>query len=294
MRLGVTFPQTECGRDPAFIRDFAQTAEGHGYRHLLVYDHVLGSDPERGRPGPYNKNHLFHEPLMMLAYVAASTSRIELATGVLVLPQRQTALVAKQVSELDVLSGGRVRLGVGTGWNDVEYTALNENFANRGRRQEEQIALLRHFWQEDVVDFDGAWHHVPGAGINPRPERAIPIWLGGSHKKVLDRAARLADGWMPTLAPGPALLAAIGLLDASLARAGRRRADFGIDGVVNYVPGEPEKWHRQLTGWRDIGATHVTMRTLNRGLPNPSAHLDALGIYMERLVAEGALGAAGA
>ncbi|MCZ6707661.1 MAG: LLM class F420-dependent oxidoreductase, partial [Chloroflexi bacterium] len=173
--------------------------EAMGLTHLLIYDHVVGADPSRfgDRQVPYTKDSMFHEPFVTLGYLAASTTSIELVTGVIILPQRQTVLVAKQAAQVDVLSGGRLRLGIGTGWNHVEYEALNENFHNRGKRQEEQVALLRALWADEVVDFEGTWHTVHQAGINPRPKRPIPIWFGGAHPALIDRAARIGDGWMP-------------------------------------------------------------------------------------------------
>src|SRR5438105_2091500 len=194
MRIGVVFPQTEIGSDPSVIRDYAQAAESIGYKHLLVYDHVLGASTEH-RPdwrGPYTSETPFHEPFVLFGYLAAITQQLELVMGVLVLPQRQTALVAKQAAEVDVLSGGRLRLGVGIGWNQVEYEALGEDFHNRGKRIEEQITLLRELWTEPVVDFTGRWHRVAEAGVNPLPmQRPIPIWMGGYADVVLERAGRM-------------------------------------------------------------------------------------------------------
>ena len=183
MKLGAIFPQLEIGNDPAAIRDWAQAVEQMGYDHILVFDHGLGAHPDRFegkfRP-PYTHEMPFHEPFVLFGYLAALTERVELTTGILILPQRQTALVAKQAAQTDVLSGGRLRLGVGIGWNHVEYEALGENFRNRGRRMEEQVALMRRFWAEDLVDFNGRYHHVHQAGINPLPlRRSIPVWMGG-------------------------------------------------------------------------------------------------------------------
>src|SRR5947207_13234197 len=209
MRIGVVFPQTEIGDDPIAIRDYAQAAEQLGYQHLLIYDHVLGASIAN-RPdwrGPYTSDTLFHEPFVLFGYLAGLTKRIELVTGVIVLPQRQTALVAKQAAEIDVLSGGRLRLGIGVGWNEVEYEALGQDFHTRGRRSVEQIAVLRALLTQEVVDFHGHWHHITHAGLNPQPvQRPIPIWFGvGSSQNpyppeaVLRRVARLADGWSPNI-----------------------------------------------------------------------------------------------
>src|SRR4029453_13337251 len=204
MRIGVVFPQTEIGADPTGVRDYAQAVEELGYRHILVYDHVRGAST-RSRPGwtgAYNSEDMFHEVFVLYGYLAAITRTVELVTGVLVLPQRQTALVAKQAAAIDVLSGGRLRLGIGVGWNAVEYQALNENFHNRGVRSEEQIALLRALWTEPAVTFNGRWHAVADAGLNPLPvQRPIPIWIGGYSEVTLQRAARLADGYFPAGKP---------------------------------------------------------------------------------------------
>lgn len=284
MKYGATFPQTEIGHDPAAVRDFAVAAEELGYDYLLVYDHVLGADPNRpgGWRGVYDVNTTFHEPFVLFGYLAAATSRIELATGVLILPQRQTALVAKQVAELDVLSGGRIRLGVGTGWNDVEYVALNEDFHNRGARQAEQIEVMRLLWENDVVDYQGRWHRIDRAGIKPRPGRRIPVWFGGSDERMLRRAARLGDGWMLNAVPNDATRAAVEKVRELVAAEGRDAAAFGIQGSVPFNAG-PEKWGAQVDKWRDLDATHVSLITMNSGLESPAAHIDAIRRYREAL-----------
>ncbi|HEY9325316.1 MAG TPA: LLM class F420-dependent oxidoreductase, partial [Candidatus Limnocylindria bacterium] len=182
MRVGAVFPQLEIGTDPDAIAKYARTVEDLGYDHLVIFDHVLGADANRpgGWTGAYDHRSMFHEPFVLYGYLAAVTSRLRLATAVLVLGQRQTALVAKQAAEVDVLSRGRLTLGVGIGWNAVEYEALGESFTNRGRRIEEQIAVLRALWTQEVVDFKGRWHRIDRAGIDPLPvQRPIPIWMGG-------------------------------------------------------------------------------------------------------------------
>src|SRR6266567_5973620 len=214
MQLGVIFPQTEIGADPKAVRDFVQAAESIGYEHVIVFDHVLGVDTAhyQGWQGPYTKHDMFHEPFVLYGYLAAVTQRLELVTAVIILGQRQTALVAKQAAEVDVLSGGRLRLGVGIGWNAVEYEALGENFHNRGKRSEEQLAVLRALWTQDVVSFEGRWHRITHAGLNPLPiQRPIPIWLGAGGRlnpippePVMRRIARLADGWFPLFPPNDA------------------------------------------------------------------------------------------
>src|SRR3989475_1201724 len=207
MRASAVFPQLEIGTDPDVIAKYAQTVEKLGYDRLVVFDHVLGADPNRpgGWTGTYDHRSMFHEPLVLFGYLAPITSRLQLATAILVLPQRQTALVAKQAAEVDVLTGGRLRLGVGIGWNQVEYEALGTNFHDRGRRSEEQIAVMRALWTQEVVNFKGRWHQITDAGLNPLPvQRPIPIWLGGRAEAVVKRVGRLADGWFPQFPPDKA------------------------------------------------------------------------------------------
>ena len=212
MRFGVVFPQTEIGADPLVIRDFAQAAEALGYHHILAYDHVIGANPA-SRPGwrpPYSHRDSFHEPFVLFGYLASLTKNIELVTGIIILPQRQTVLVAKQAAALDVLSGGRLRLGIGIGWNPVEYEALGENFKNRGRRCEEQVEVMRKLWTQELVSFEGKWHKITDAGLNPLPiQKPIPIWFGGTDDRALRRLARLGDGWFPQLRPDQTCQAAI-------------------------------------------------------------------------------------
>jgi probable F420-dependent oxidoreductase len=269
LRTGVVFPQTEIGDDPVLVRDFAQTAEGLGYTHLLVFDHVLGAGLAR-RPdwrGPYHAGDAFHEPFVLFGYLAGLTERIELVTGVLVLPQRQTALVAKQAAEVDVLSGGRLRLGVGVGWNEVEYEALGEDFRDRGRRIEEQIVLLRALWTEPVIDFRGRWHRVPDAGLNPLPaQRPIPVWLGGQAEPVLRRIGAMGDGWFPQMLPDKGASEMLDRLRGYAAGAGRDPDRIGIEPRVEKRYGEPSQWPVLIDGWRKLGATHVGISTRGLGL----------------------------
>lgn len=284
MRFGVIFPQTEIGNDPAVIRDFAQAAEELGYAHIVAFDHVLGADRRRpgGWNGPYDSDTPFHEPFVLFGFMAGVTSRIELATGVLILPQRQTALVAKQAAEVDVLSGGRLRLGVGTGWNAVEYVALGEDFHNRGRRQEEQVEVLRLLWEHDVVDYAGRWHRIDRAGINPRPTRRIPIWFGGRDERMMRRAARLGDGWILNRPPDDATKEAVTRIQTYVQEAGRDPAGFGIEAFVPYAAG-PEKWSDHIERWRGTGATHLTLNTMGAGLDSPAGHIEAIRRYREAL-----------
>ncbi|MGB2694620.1 MAG: LLM class F420-dependent oxidoreductase [Dehalococcoidia bacterium] len=287
MKLGVIFPQTEIGSDPVAIRDYAQAAEQLGYHHLLVFDHVLGAPADRFpfRP-PYNLQTPFHEPFVLFGYLAGLTSRIELVTGILVLPQRQTALVAKQAAEVDVLTGGRLRLGVGIGWNLVEFEALGENFRNRGRRVEEQIELLRRLWTEELVDFDGKYDTVHQAGINPLPvQRPIPLWMGAMVDKAVERVARTADGWFPQFGPNADGAAAIERFRGYVRDAGRDGSDVGIEGRLS-MAGTPEgEWRESVERWRELGATHLTFNTMTAGLASPRAHMDAIRRFKETVMA---------
>ncbi|HEX5166107.1 MAG TPA: LLM class F420-dependent oxidoreductase, partial [Thermomicrobiales bacterium] len=259
MQLGVVFPQTEIGSDPAVVREYAQTAEGSGLKHLLVYDHVMGASTAN-RPnwrGPYTSETPFHEVFVLFGYLAAATPGLELVTGVVILPQRQTALVAKQAAAIDVLTGGKLRLGVGVGWNDVEYTVLNENFNNRGRRFEEQIEVLRALWTDEVIDFKGRYHTIPEAGLNPMPvQRPIPLWIGGYADVVMERIGRLADGWFPGSQPGDVLEHSRSLVVASAEAAGRDPSAIGMEGRITLEPDAESEWIAQTEAWRAAGATH--------------------------------------
>ena len=279
MQLGVIFPQTEIGADPKAVRDFAQAAEELGYAHVIVFDHVLGADTSHYRDwqGPYSQGDMFHEPFVLYGFLAAATQRLELVTAVIILGQRQTALVAKQAAAVDVLSGGRLRLGVGIGWNAVEYEALNENFRDRGKRSEEQIEVLRALWTQEVVDFHGRWHNITHAGINPLPvQRPIPLWLGGRVEPVIERVGRLADGWFPQFAPDEAGRATIGRMHQYARDAGRDPSRIGVEGRISLAESGPDDWGRLSESWRDLGATHLSVNTMRAGLPTPDAHIDAI------------------
>jgi probable F420-dependent oxidoreductase len=279
MRFGVIFPQTEIGADPSSIRDYAQAAEELGYEHIVAYDHVVGANPA-SRPGwnaPYTHKDMFHEPFVLFGYLAAATKKIVLASGVIILPQRQTVLVAKQAAEVDVLSGGRLRLGVGIGWNPVEYETLGENFKDRGRRSEEQIEVLRALWTKELVTFKGRWHAITDAGINPLPvQRPIPIWLGGGAEPVLRRVGRIGDGWFPLAEPGDKARSMIERIRSYAKEAGRDPSTIGIEGRVSAANGSPEKWREAVAQWKDLGATHLSVNTMKAGLSTPSAHIDAI------------------
>ena len=286
MKIGVVFPQTEIGAAPGPVRDYAQAAEGLGYTHLLAYDHVVGADPNRpdGQPwrGPYTSDTLFHEPLTLFAYLGAITTAIEFVSGIIILPQRQAVLVAKQAAEVDVLTGGRLRLGVAVGWNAVEYEALGESWDNRGRRIAEQIAVMRALWTEPVIDFHGRWHDVTRAGIKPLPvQRPIPVWMGGMSEPVLKRIARIADGWFPQFRPGDAARQTVERLHGYMAGYGRRPEALGIEGRINVANSTPDDWRKAVADWRALGATHLSVNTMGAGLSSPQAHIDAIRRFKE-------------
>ncbi len=279
MRVGVTFPQTEFGNDAGAIRDYAQTVEGLGYRHFLAYDHVLSADSSArpGWSGPYDLDDPFHEVFVLLGYVAGLTTSLELVTGVLILPQRQTALVAKQAAEVDLLSGGRLRLGVGVGWNAVEYDGLGKAFDDRGARSEEQIALLRALWSSPSITFEGRWEQVVDAGIAPLPvQRPIPVWIGGYAEATLRRIGRIGDGWFPWREPDEKMRGAVERLRGYAAAAGRDPASIGLEPQLNVGRGEPDEWRALVEGWRDLGATHLCLSTMGNGFTSPGDHLAAL------------------
>ena len=294
MKIGAIFPTTEIGDDPAVIRDWAQTAEGLGYDHILAFDHVLGAEHAGREPalwGPYTERDPFHEPFTLFGFLAGVTERIELATGVIILPQRQTALVAKQAAEVDVLSGGRLRLGVGTGWNHVEYTALGAPWKERGAVFDEQIPLLRALWSGEVVDFEGAHHRIDRAGILPAAAHPIPIWMGAIAPVALERAARLGDGLVLATQPSRVRETWDQAL-AALDRAGRDRADFGGEASVDFSLG-PDDWAREIELWASMGGTHVSLRAMDTaaeamglervGYAGPQAYIDALGRFKEAI-----------
>jgi probable F420-dependent oxidoreductase len=278
MRLGAVFPQLEIGSDPAVIRHWATAVEAMGYRHVLAYDHVLGADP-RHRPGwrGYTHTDAFHEVFVLFGYLAAVTETLELVTGVLILPQRQTALVAKQAAEVDVLSRGRLRLGIGVGWNPVEYEALNEDFGTRGARSEEQIEVLRALWAEPTITYHGRWHTISDAGIEPRPVRGrIPIWIGGTAEPVLRRVARIGDGWLPQQPPNAEAAAVLQRIRAYAEEAGRSPDDIGVEARLSLGSEPRDGWAGFLAGWRDLGATHLCVNTMGGGFTDIEQHLDAL------------------
>ena len=292
MQIGVVFPQLEIGNDPALIRDYAQAAESLGYDHLLVYDHVLGANRETHEwlRGPYRHPDAFHEPFVLFGYLAGLTQKIELVTGILILPQRQTALVAKQAAEVDVLSGGRLRLGIGIGWNSVEYEALNEDFSNRGRRSEEQVEVMRALWTNDLVTFSGRWHAITDAGINPLPvQRPIPIWFGGYDDRVLRRIGRIGDGWIIAgggNTPTHEVTSAVNRVKQYTRDAGRNPSTMGFEKVIGYGDSTLDKGVEIVREWEDAGVTHLSLNTMNSDLATPSDHISAIRRFKEALAEE--------
>jgi probable F420-dependent oxidoreductase len=278
VRIGVVFPQTEIGGDAGAVRAYAEHVEGLEYTHLVAYDHVVGADPavHAGWNGPYDVHTTFHEPLVMFGYLAAVTTSLELVTGIVILPQRQAVLVAKQAAEVDLLSGGRLRLGVGLGWNAVEYEALGEDFSTRGKRCDEQVELMRKLWTEESVSYQGAYHQVTGAGLAPLPiQRPIPVWFGASSARALRRAGRLGDGWFPMVAPGPKLEAARQQVEQAATDAGRDPAQIGMQGQVSWN-GNTDDLAEGIRSWAQAGASHVSVNTMDAGLATVEQHLDAL------------------
>jgi len=288
MNIGVVFPQTEIGADRGAVRAYAERVEELGFTHLLAYDHVLGADPEVHSPwrGPYNVDTMFHEPFVLFGYLAA-ISELELVTGIIILPQRQTALVAKQAAEVDLLTLGKFRLGVGLGWNAVEYEALGADFSHRGRRIGEQVELMRSLWTERAVTHHGTYEHVTGAGLAPLPlQQPIPVWFGAASEPAYRRAGRLADGWFPQVPPGPALDAARRIVEDSARAAGRDPSALGMEGRVSWTAdGGIETLVDHVGRWRGVGATHVSINTMNAGLGPVDAHLAALEAAAQELFA---------
>lgn len=287
IRIGAVFPQTELGNDLKDIRRYASTVRDLGYRHILAYDHVLSGSQEAHHPklvGRYDEQSPFHEVFVLFGYLAAVVPDLEMVTGVLILPQRQTALVAKQAATLDLLTGGKTRLGVGIGWNDIEYQGLGESFGNRGKRLEEQIAVLRALWHDEIVSYSGKWHTIEHAGLAPMPvQRPIPVWIGGSAEIAVRRAARLADGFFPDSGSQETYERIMTIVRDELDRIGRDPATFGIEPRISVAGTDPDDWKRSHSWWREQGITHLTVNTMGGGFTSVDQHLDALARALETL-----------
>lgn len=280
IRIGAVFPQTEIGNGLDDIRRYATTVRDMGYRHILAYDHVLSGSQAAHHPklvGRYDENSPFHEVFVLFGFLAAVAPELEMVTGVLILPQRQTTLVAKQAATLDLLTGGKTRLGVGIGWNDIEYQGLDASFGNRGRRLEEQMDVLRTLWRDEIISFEGQWHTIDQAGLAPMPvQRPIPIWIGGSAEVALRRAARLADGFMPNSGPQESYERLMAIIRDELGRIDRDPRTFGIEPRISVAGSGPDDWKRDYAWWRVQGATHLTINTMGASYTTVDEHLAAL------------------
>lgn len=286
MQYGAFFPTRDMPSDRIAIRDWAQAAEAIGFDYIEVSDHVLGADRTAlpNFEGPYDIDDPFHETFTTLAFIAAATDRVSLSTGVLILPQRQTALVAKQAAQVDILCGGKLRLGIGVGWNPVEYDSLGENWRTRGRRQEEQIKLMNRYWTERTVDFNGEFDNVHHAGINPQAlQQPIPVWFGGGVDAVLKRAAKYGAGWIPLGNPGSAVEAQIEKLHGYLKEQGRDPDGFGLECWVRSGIGDPAAWRAAADIWRKLGATHTTFYTSGQGIGAVDKQIDAMRAFKDAM-----------
>ena len=285
MEIGVAYPQIELRGDPVAVGTFGRAVEDLGFDYILAYDHVVGAVHAGRTPpltGPYTERDPFHDPFVMFAYLAGITERISFATGILVLPQRPTALVARQAADVDLLSGGRLRLGVGVGWNYVEYEALGQDFHTRGARQEEQIELLRKLFTEPVVDFSGRFDRIDRASLNPKPARSIPIWLGGSGEQAFDRAARLADGFIFFGGGADHAVSSWDRLRDHVGDLGRSVEGFGGD-YVALSGADVGALNGEIDRWREAGGTHLTVVTMGLGLDSVGSHIDYLAALADRL-----------
>ena len=285
MKFNAFFPTRDIGRDPAKIRDWAQAAEHLGYTHIEVPDHVFGATARDGWVPIYNEKDAFHETFVTIGFLAAVTKKIGLTSGVLISPQRQTGLIAKQAAEADLLSGGRLRLGIGVGWNHVEYEALGMEWKTRGARQAEQVEVLRQLWSKDLVTFKGRFHNLNEVSILPTPvQRPIPIWFGGSSAAVVTRAARIGDGWMPIMAPDAQAEQTLGALRQQIKSFGRDPAKFGIEGWLRMRDADPQKWAEAADGWRRLGANMVMLYPMYR-IASVDEHIATLRRFKETVSA---------
>ena len=281
MDFGISFPQTQIGNDPAIIRNFVETAEELGFERLTLVDHILGAKEAKDAPWAvhYTIEYGFHEPLTLFAWIAGFTKSIQFVTANVVLPQRQTELVAKQAAQIDILTGGRMVLGIGVGWSKSEFEALNMNFANRGARIEEQVDLLRRLWTDELVEFEGKWHKISEMGMNPRPiQQTIPIWFGAMEEVAVRRAARIGDGWLmsPRGKPDDQMKKLVEAFYGEADSAGRNVNDLGIDATVFAEDRGPNEWLSEAQAWRDLGATSITFRTSESGFTHIDQHINAM------------------
>ncbi|SVA71485.1 uncharacterized protein METZ01_LOCUS124339 [marine metagenome] len=281
MQISAWFPTRDIGTDPVRVRDWAQAAEELGYDHIEVPDHVFGATARDGWSPRYTEQDPFHETFVTLGFLAAATTTIGLASGVLILPQRQTGVVAKQAAQVDILSGGRLRLGVGVGWNHVEYEALNEDWKSRGTRQREQVEVLKKLWCDDLVTYQGRFHQFTEVNITPRPvQRPIPVWFGGSSDAVVKRAAQIGDGWMPIMAPDHEAEAKLEQLRNHLSDCGRDTSAFGIEGWLRMDKADPDEWSVAAEGWRKLGADIVMLYPMYR-IPDLDDQIETLRRFKE-------------
>ena len=281
MQISAWFPTRDIGTDPVRVRDWAQAAEELGYDHIEVPDHVFGATARDGWSPRYTEQDPFHETFVTLGFLAAATTTIGLASGVLILPQRQTGVVAKQAAQVDILSGGRLRLGVGVGWNHVEYEALNEDWKSRGTRQREQVEVLKKLWCDDLVTYQGRFHQFTEVNITPRPvQRPIPVWFGGSSDAVVKRAAQIGDGWMPIMAPDHEAEAKLEQLRNHLSDCGRDTSAFGIEGWLRMDKADPDEWGVAAEGWRKLGADIVMLYPMYR-IPDIGDQIETLRRFKE-------------
>lgn len=294
MKIGAIFPQREISGDPGEIKEFAQAVEDMGYDHLFIADHVLGADAQyHSHPSleSYSHETVVHEVMTTMGFLAGVTKTVVLASGILILPQRQAVLVAKQAAEVDVLSGGRLRLGIGVGWNEVEYEALGQDFHNRGRRSTEQIALMRALWTQEVVNFEGRWHRVSNAGLNPMPvQRPIPVWLGGGAKgeePVLRRIAKIADGWCPGFSPDAAGRGFVQKVRGYMKEGGRDPDELELEGRIWTAGKQPEDWLGEAKLWEEMGATHLVVETRKSGIESLEQRLDIIRQFKDVVSALG-------
>jgi probable F420-dependent oxidoreductase len=286
MKIGVVFPQTDFGTDVGALRDYTQLVESLGFHHVLAYDHVLGADPSlRSQPDwAYTHEDQFLEIFELFTFMTAISPKLHFATGVLVLPQRETGLVAKQAATLDLLSGGKLRLGVGIGWNKAEFENLGEDFSNRGKRIEEQVTVLRELWEKPLVTFDGKWHQLDRVGINPLPiQQPIPIWFGGGHDNVLRRIAEMGDGWMPPFQEAKDAKPSLLKIEGFTQQVGRNMKDIGIEPRLSLGEGTPENWMTIISDWQEVGANYLSVNTLNLGWTKPVQHMDALKAFAREM-----------